>query len=205
MEQRFYNDIKNIFNDQSIKDNPLIYEFDNTIPNNNDCELLYGITTIYPGKIGDEFYMTRGHAHQNNTAEVYYCISGKGIIVQQYKCDIFTTEISDGSLVYIKPKFLHRAINTGDTELKLLCVCRADSGHDYDVSFTTQCEDSSHFINYNVQKPDKDRLIQIMYKTDDGNNLISEFVHYKNEDSLYLANGLSSNVYWTYRELDAEK
>ena len=28
---------------------------------------------------------------------------------------------------------MHRAINTGNIELKLLCVCRADSGHDYNA------------------------------------------------------------------------
>jgi glucose-6-phosphate isomerase len=38
-------------------------------------ELLMGVTVIHPGKVGREFYMTKGHFHSvRETAEVYFCL-----------------------------------------------------------------------------------------------------------------------------------
>jgi len=137
MEQRFYKDMKNTFASTSYTDdNTLIYEFNNIIPVEEESDLLYGITTIYPGTIDGEYFMTKGHYHTEYVAEVYYGISGKGIIYQQDKDgNEISTEIKSGEAVYVKPGFGHRTINTGDEPLVFFCVCRADCGHDYSINF----------------------------------------------------------------------
>ena len=40
-------------------------------------ELLHGISIVHPGKIGDEYHMTKGHFHTiRGTGEIYYCLQG---------------------------------------------------------------------------------------------------------------------------------
>ena len=47
-------------------------------------ELLHGISIVHPGKVGDEYYMTKGHFHTVlDTAEVYYCLKGAGYMVME--------------------------------------------------------------------------------------------------------------------------
>src|SRR4030067_399814 len=42
-------------------------------------ELLSGISIIHPGRVGSEYYMTKGHFHSVlDTAEVYYTLEGQG-------------------------------------------------------------------------------------------------------------------------------
>ena len=45
-------------------------------------ELLHGTSIVHPGKVGDEYFMTKGHFHSVlNTAEVYYVLQGRGMMV----------------------------------------------------------------------------------------------------------------------------
>jgi mannose-6-phosphate isomerase-like protein (cupin superfamily) len=47
-------------------------------------EMLQGVSIIHPGKIGREFFMTKGHFHAVlDTAEVYYCLGGEGYMVME--------------------------------------------------------------------------------------------------------------------------
>jgi len=47
-------------------------------------ELLMGISVVHPGKIGNEFFMTKGHFHSVlDTAETYYCLHGEGVMVME--------------------------------------------------------------------------------------------------------------------------
>ena len=47
-------------------------------------ELLLGISIVHPGKVGAEFFMTKGHFHSVlETAEVYYCLKGEGFMVME--------------------------------------------------------------------------------------------------------------------------
>ena len=138
MIQRKLNDFQSCFLNPLINENPVIYKFDNIIPEENDEHLLYGITTVYPGDINGEYYMTKGHKHKKSTSEIYLCLSGQGIVLQECDNDIITTTISPDTLVYCQPNYAHRLINTGDSELKVLCICRADAGHDYSQSFSSR-------------------------------------------------------------------
>lgn len=47
-------------------------------------ELLSGTSIVHPGKVGKEFFMTKGHFHTVlETAEIYYCLQGEGLMVME--------------------------------------------------------------------------------------------------------------------------
>lgn len=134
---RNFNDLKDIFlNSDGIEDNPLIYEFNNIIPSDNEEELLYGVTILYPGVINGEYYMTKGHTHKISCAEVYYGLEGEGIVLCEKDGVSQIYKLSAGVTVYCPPGYAHRVINNTEKECKFYCVCRADAGHDYNVEFT---------------------------------------------------------------------
>ncbi|MFO7531482.1 MAG: glucose-6-phosphate isomerase family protein [Candidatus Limnocylindrales bacterium] len=58
------------------------YEVFATPPQEQAGELIVGTSVVYPGQVGDEFFMTRGHIHQiHGRAEMYYCLSGHGVML----------------------------------------------------------------------------------------------------------------------------
>ena len=58
---------------------PLIYEFYDLGAPEHSGDLAFGTSIVYPGKVGSEYFMTKGHFHQIlDTAEVYYCMGGHG-------------------------------------------------------------------------------------------------------------------------------
>ena len=47
-------------------------------------ELLHGISIVHPGQVGVEYFMTKGHFHTVlDTAEVYVCQKGQGLMVME--------------------------------------------------------------------------------------------------------------------------
>jgi len=97
--------------------------------------LLFGVSTIYPGRVGNEFFMTRGHFHNiRNRAEFYWGISGWGmLLLMEENGNTRLEEVSAGSLHYIPGNAAHRLINTGSSELKVGACWPSDSGHDYET------------------------------------------------------------------------
>lgn len=133
MEYRTLHDLQEIFKDTSnCNKNQLIYTIDNIIPKESDIELLYGITTILPGDINGEYFMTKGHIHNIPTAEVYFGLEGEGVVL----CGEKTYAINKNHFVYCPPNIPHRVINCSSIPLKFLTICRADAGHNYDVNFS---------------------------------------------------------------------
>lgn len=91
------------------------------------------LTVLKPGKIGNEFHMTKGHFHEDEKAgEVYISIKGQGMVIMQTK-DGQTDEITllPGAAAYIPPGWAHRTINTGQEEFIMLAIYPETSGHDY--------------------------------------------------------------------------
>lgn len=136
MSERYLADCAGIYENPQIDENPLIYEFNNISPEATEAELFYGLTTIYPGTVNGEYYMTKGHAHTQNTAELYYGVDGTGLVLQEKENDCVITNIAPGVMVYIKPGYAHRLINNSNEILRVICAARADSGHDYTVKFS---------------------------------------------------------------------
>lgn len=112
---------------------PLLYEFHDLGVQEAEGNLAFGTSIVYPGKVGDEYYMTKGHFHTIlDTAEVYYCIGGKGIMLMENpEGDWVAEPFAPGRAVYVPGRYAHRSINTGTEPLITFYVFRADAGHDY--------------------------------------------------------------------------
>ncbi len=45
-------------------------------------DVAFGCSILNPGKIGEEYYFTKGHFHTIiDTGEIYYCLKGHGYIL----------------------------------------------------------------------------------------------------------------------------
>ncbi len=137
--KRYLSDMRDFYGDtetvESIleKDNPLIYEFYELGCPEREGDLAFGTTIVYPGLIGSEYYMTKGHFHKKvDTAEVYYVLEGEGYMVMEDPGGN-TREISmkKGEAIYVPRSFAHRSVNTGEGPLVMFFTFAADAGHDY--------------------------------------------------------------------------
>ena len=112
---------------------PKVYDFTEMGFEEVIQDLLYGTSITYPGKVGNEYFMTKGHFHTIlDTAEVYYCLSGEGYMLMETPEGEWAAEkLSAGKAVYVPARWAHRSINTGNTPLITFFCFRADAGHDY--------------------------------------------------------------------------
>lgn len=97
-------------------------------------ELSSGLTILHPGRVGDEYYMTKGHFHAVlETGEVYYCLGGRGMMVMETpEGDWHVAEMMPGAVVYVPPCWAHRSVNVSDSEdLLFFWVYPANAGHNY--------------------------------------------------------------------------
>ncbi len=112
---------------------PLVYEFYEMGAPETDGHLAFGSSITYPGKVGNEYFMTKGHFHTIlETAETYYCINGEGfMLVESPEGDWQALPLKPGVMAYVPPRYAHRSINTGNEPLITIFCFRADAGHDY--------------------------------------------------------------------------
>lgn len=116
------------------KDDPVIYRVQEISPANGEGDLHYGLGTLMPGKIGREYYLTKGHLHSwREAAEVYIGLEGSGFMLLE---DEKTGEsrmlsLEKNSIVYVPGYVAHRTVNCGDAPLKYIGVYPAAAGHDY--------------------------------------------------------------------------
>lgn len=114
--------------------NPVHYEvFEVPVPAEAG-HLMYCISTLQPGLVGEECFMTKGHYHSvPNTAEIYLCLRGEGYMVMKTTAGKCVAErMTRGRMVYVPPYWAHRSVNTGaDEPLVSFCVYPAEAGHNY--------------------------------------------------------------------------
>jgi len=98
-----------------------------------DGHLLFCLSKIQPGVVGQECFMTKGHYHTRpETAEIYLGLRGEGLVLMKTADGRFAAQpIPRGRMVYIPPYWAHRTVNTGDEPLLFYCVYPADAGHNY--------------------------------------------------------------------------
>lgn len=97
-------------------------------------ELPHGLSIVHPGMVGDEFNMTKGHFHTVlETAEVYYCLKGEGMMVMETPEGDWAVEpLRPQSVLYVLPRWAHRSVNTSpDEDLVMFFVYPGNAGHDY--------------------------------------------------------------------------
>jgi glucose-6-phosphate isomerase len=113
---------------------PLIYEVYEVHRPEVEGEILTGISILHPGKVGNEFFMTKGHFHSVlNTAEVYYCLRGEGYMVMETpEGETAVEALSPGMVLYVPPRWAHRSVVTSRLEdLVTFFIYPANAGHDY--------------------------------------------------------------------------
>ncbi|MBN1993181.1 MAG: glucose-6-phosphate isomerase [Anaerolineae bacterium] len=115
------------------KNDTLLYEVYETRRPEIAGELLSGLSVLHPGQVGNEYFMTKGHFHTVlETAEVYYCLQGEGMIVMETpEGDWSVAELRPAKVLYVPPRWAHRSVNTGAEDLVTFFVYPAHAGHDY--------------------------------------------------------------------------
>jgi glucose-6-phosphate isomerase len=126
--RRRLSDVHDAFLEQPVSDaageqDPVVYEvFQRDVPPLAG-ELVVCTTVLQAGRVGREYFMTKGHYHsRRDRGEVYFGLRGQGLVVMQ-------TEGEEP--VEVPPLWGHRTVNTGDEPLIFLAVYPADAGHDY--------------------------------------------------------------------------
>lgn len=112
----------------------IVYEVYETKRPEVPGELLNGISVVHPGKVGDEFFMTKGHFHTElETAEIYYCLQGNGMMVMETPEGEWAVEpLVPRNMVYVSPRWAHRSVNTSlEEDLVMFFVYPGNAGHDY--------------------------------------------------------------------------
>ncbi len=97
-------------------------------------EILHGLSVLHPGKVGDEYFMTKGHFHSVlETGEVYYCLKGEGYMVMETPEGEWAVEpLHPGKVLYVLPRWAHRSVNTSSNEdLVTFFAYPGNAGHDY--------------------------------------------------------------------------
>lgn len=134
-------DLKGVFQDLesfgSMDPNTLLYEVHCHLPEQGDEKigaLNFGITHIYPGKVGREYFMTKGHFHaKDDRTEYYWGLNGEGILILMDRArKVWGEKMYPGSLHYIPGGVAHRVANTGNKMLSFAACWPSDAGHDYD-------------------------------------------------------------------------
>jgi glucose-6-phosphate isomerase, archaeal len=113
---------------------PLVYEVYEVKRPEIPGELQQGMSITHPGCVGDEYFMTKGHFHAVlETAEMYYCLEGQGVMVMETpEGDWSVEELRPGVVLYIPPRWAHRSVNTGrEGDLVTFFVYPGNAGHDY--------------------------------------------------------------------------
>lgn len=93
-----------------------------------------GTSIVHPGKVGDEYFMTKGHFHAAlDACEVYYCLAGEGVMVMENpEGEWQVAELRPGKVLYVTGRWAHRSVNTRlDQDLVTFFVYPGNAGHDY--------------------------------------------------------------------------
>lgn len=138
--ERHLSSLKGQFLDSAAFDEKLaqgdekLYEVYELLVPTEAGELLHGISILHPGKVGDEFYMTKGHFHQVlETGEVYVCQRGRGLMVMETpEGDWDVQELVAGRVLYVPPRWAHRSVNISpDEDLITFFIYPGNAGHNY--------------------------------------------------------------------------
>jgi glucose-6-phosphate isomerase, archaeal len=139
VQQRHLSDMRGLYANAEAEaalaeTNPLIYEVHEATTNPEiDGQLRYSTTIIYPGKVGDEFFMTKGHYHaKGETAELYVGLAGVGYLILQTPEGVVSLQkMTPGAAAYVPPFWGHRTINIGRENFVFMACYPADAGYNY--------------------------------------------------------------------------
>jgi glucose-6-phosphate isomerase len=113
---------------------PLVYTVASQELADGPGDLHFGIGRIMPGRVGAEYYLTKGHLHaRRDAAEVYIGLAGEGLMLLEGETGGETqlVPLRPNQAVYVPGHTAHRTINIGPEPLVYLGVYPAQAGHDY--------------------------------------------------------------------------
>lgn len=122
------------YRDMLSEDDVLLYQVFELKRPEIEGELLHGVSIVHPGKVGDEYFMTKGHYHTVlETAEVYYTLKGHGYMVMETpEGECVVEELVKGKVLYVPPRWAHRSVNiNSEKDLVMFFVYPGNAGHDY--------------------------------------------------------------------------
>ena len=138
--RRYLSDLAGCFLDTAayesalLAGNPLVYSVACVEFGDGDGDLHYGLGKIMPGRVGSEYYLTKGHFHSwRKAAELYIGLTGEGVMLLEEEVSGATqlVPLRPYQIVYVPGHTAHRTINVGSVPLTYLGVYPAKAGHDY--------------------------------------------------------------------------
>lgn len=117
-----------------LAENPLIYQVTQVEDHHGEGQIHYGIGIISPGKVGREYFMTKGHFHEwRPAAEVYIGLRGRGMMLleDERTGECHAVPLEANSTVYVPGYAAHRTVNVGDEPLIYWGILSSAAGHDY--------------------------------------------------------------------------
>ncbi len=113
----------------------VVYDVEDFRPGTHSGDLIYGVTRMSPGRIGGEFFLTRGHIHEKaDRPEIYYGQKGLGLMqLESPAGETRIVEIGPQTICYVPPFWIHRSINIGTEDLVMVFAYPSDSGQDYGI------------------------------------------------------------------------
>ncbi|HTI02982.1 MAG TPA: glucose-6-phosphate isomerase [Acidisoma sp.] len=117
------------------RDDRVVYEVTDYRPSADAGDMIFGVTRMSPGRIGREYFFTRGHIHARaDRPEIYYGESGQGImLLESPEGEVRALPIGPRDIVYVPPYWIHRSVNVGNDDLVMTFAYPADSGQDYGI------------------------------------------------------------------------
>jgi glucose-6-phosphate isomerase, archaeal len=140
--ERHLSDLRGCFADTAAYDaalaagNPLLYSVAAIEPAGGEGDLHYAVGILRPGRIGREYFMTKGHLHAwRLAAEFYFGLSGEGVMLLEDEAtgESRMVPLRPQHAVYVPGRTAHRTMNTGGVPLTYIGVYPAKAGHDYGV------------------------------------------------------------------------
>ena len=140
--EKTYDDLTGLYADAAAfeallaeRSGQVAYEVTAHIPGEKVSDLIVGVTRMRPGKVGREFFLTRGHIHATaDRPEIYYGQAGKGLMqMESPEGDVRIVEIKPQSICYVPPFWIHRSVNIGEEDLVMVFAYPSDSGQDYGI------------------------------------------------------------------------
>jgi glucose-6-phosphate isomerase len=140
MLERRLSDLDGCFADEAAyaavraEGDPIVYTVASHTPDEGSGALHYGIGTLMPGRVGQEYYLTKGHLHTwRAAAELYVGLRGEGMMLLEDEATGATRAVPlrPDATVYVPGHTAHRTVNTGDVPLVYMGVYPAEAGHDY--------------------------------------------------------------------------
>ncbi len=139
VQERYLCDMRGMYADSAAEAalaaaNPLIYRvYEATANPDEHGQLRYSTTVIEPGKVGDEYFMTKGHYHaRGECAELYFGLAGEGVLILQTPAgEVSIQRMTPGAASYVPPYWGHRTINIGRVPFAFFACYPAEAGYDY--------------------------------------------------------------------------